>query len=116
MHGARLGGLDEPDGRNAFAWECQTVPVGKLPLPRVFKDAVEAVQAATQHLQAANTKQGQIIALLREVESERSRLSPEERAARHREIHELREQVRREKDAASHPMDELKTRYPRWIK
>ena len=96
--------------------ECQTVPVGKLPLPRVLKDVVEAMQASTPHLQAANTRQERIIALLREVNDERSKLGPEERATRQQEIDELWEQVRREHDAAHRPMDELKERYPRWIK
>jgi hypothetical protein len=90
--------------------------VSKLPLPRVLKDTIEALQTSTPHLQAANTTQEKIIALLREVENEHSRLSPEERVARHREIDELWEQVRHEKDASRALMDDLKTRYPRWIK
>jgi hypothetical protein len=90
--------------------------VGKLPLPRVLKDVVEAMQASTPHLQAANIKQEKIIALLREVKNDHSRLSPEEQAARRREIDELREQVRSEQDAARGPMDKLKARHPGWIR
>lgn len=80
-----------------------------------MKDDVEAMQTSTPHLQTANTKQERIIALLREVESDASGLSPEERAARRREIDELWEQVRRDTLAARRPMDELKAKHPRWI-
>jgi hypothetical protein len=81
----------------------------------VLKDTVEAIEASAPHQRAANSTQETIMALLREVENEPSRFSPEERAARHREIDELWEEVRREKRAASRPMDELKARHPRWI-
>ena len=90
--------------------------MARLPLTRVLKDVVEAMQAATPHQQAGNTKREQIIALVREVEDERSGLSPEERAARRRQIDELTEQARSESDAARRVMDDLKARHPRWIK
>ena len=89
--------------------------MGKLPPRQILKDVVQAMQTSTPHLQAANTAQEQIIALLREVEDEHSGLSPEEQAARRREIEELEEQVRRETQAARHRMEELRTRYPGWI-
>jgi hypothetical protein len=93
-----------------------TARVRKLPLPQVLKDVVEAMKTSTPPLRAANAKQEKIIALLDEVENERSRLSAEERDARRREIDGLWKQVRCEKNAARRPMDELKARYPRWIK
>jgi hypothetical protein len=91
------------------------VSVGKLPQPRILKDAVEAMRASTPHLQAANATQEKLIALLREVKDEHSGLSAEEQAARREEIDRLREQARDESRAARRPMDELKERYPRWV-
>jgi hypothetical protein len=90
--------------------------VARVPLTRFLKDTVEAMQAASPHQQAGNANREQIIALVREVEDERSGLSPEERAARRRQIDELTEQARRESDAARGIMDKLKAQYPRWIK
>jgi len=92
------------------------VPAGKLPLARVLKDTFGAIETSTPHLRTANATQEKIMALLREVENEPSRLSPEEQAARRREIDELWEQVRSDQQAARRPMDELKARHPRWIK
>jgi hypothetical protein len=92
------------------------VSVGKLPQPRILKDAVEAMRASTPHLQAANATQEKLIALLREVQDEHSGLSDEERAARRKQIDQLREQARDESRAARRPMDDLKERYARWIK
>jgi hypothetical protein len=90
--------------------------VPKLPLPRLLRDIFEAQHASTPHLKAANATQARIIALLREVGDEDSGLSAEDRAARHREIDELRKKAGRDQEKASRPMEELKARYPRWIK
>jgi len=90
--------------------------MGKLQMPRLLTDILQAMRASTPHIEAANTTQEKIIRLLHEVNDERSSPGPEERAARQQEIDELSKQVRREHDAARHSMDELKARYPRWIK
>jgi hypothetical protein len=98
-------------------------PVGKLhdlrdkvrelrDLPGDFRDITQAQQASTPHLEAANLAQEKIVALLKEVESEHSGLTEDEKAARRREIDELWEEVRREKEAARLPMDDLKARHP----
>jgi hypothetical protein len=88
----------------------------KLPQPRLLKEITAAQQTSALHLQAANATQAKVVTLLRELQAEHSGLSPEDRAARHREIDELNRQAHREQQAARRPMEELKVRYPRWIK
>jgi hypothetical protein len=99
-----------------FQRPCETVRLIKLPFPRIVKDVLEAMRNSTPFLQAANKTQEKILELLREVEDERSPLSTAERAARRREIDELTVQSRRGKEASGATMDDLKARYPEWIK
>lgn len=86
-----------------------------LPPVRILKDITEAQRASVPHLEAANALHQRVIALMIELEREGSAMNAEKRGVRQRELDELREQYRREQEAAREPMDELKARYPRWI-
>jgi len=56
-----------------------------------------------------------MLELIAELRDPNSRLSDEERAAARRQIDDLREQRRRENQAAERPYEELSARHPDWV-
>jgi hypothetical protein len=81
-----------------------------------LKDFGEAVEGSSSRLRSANETQERVIARLRELQAEDAALTPEEESARRKEIDALWLQLRREKQAAREPIDDLQARYPGLIK
>jgi hypothetical protein len=86
-----------------------------LHIPRVLKDTASAIQASVPHAQKATEAGSEMLELIAELREPSSRLSDEERAAMRRRIDELREQQRRENQAAERPYEELSARHPDWV-
>ncbi|MHB1538480.1 MAG: hypothetical protein ACYCUM_09225 [Solirubrobacteraceae bacterium] len=105
---------DEKAARRREIEELRELPVDEL--RQFFSDLTQAIQVSLPYQDAAIDRQEKFIALMREIQSKDSRLSPDEKAARRREIEELRKQGHREAAAHSQPWEDLQARYPRWIK
>jgi hypothetical protein len=86
-----------------------------LHIPRLLKDTASAVQAWAPHAQQATEAGREMLELIAELREPNSPLSEQERAAMRRRIDELREQRRRENQAAERPYEELSARHPDWV-
>lgn len=86
-----------------------------LRIPRVLKDTAYAIQTSVPHAQQAAEADREVLELVRELRDQRSSLSEEERAAVQRRVETLREQARREKEAAERPYEQLSARHPDWV-
>lgn len=81
-------------------------------LPPRSEDIVQALQASRPHRQVQFAAETELAALMYEVRDDQAAQSPEQLAARQREIDGLETQVAQERKAALGAIEELKARFP----